>query len=738
MNSSNILNNANLFKAHAYKALPAVAMMMVLGIGLTGCKQVDVPTIPTILKDKVELSSGTYADNQPKRLSYSEQREPCAVYNPLRNPYFGDTHVHTERSLDAGIQDTRTTPAQAYEFAKGKPLGIQPWLDETTPSRTVQLGRALDFAMVSDHAEFFGEAAVCSDPGVDPAAYASEKCEKFRADPRGNFVSWNLQYLGSLIQPNKALGRFDFCGENGKKCLDASTSVWQEIREAAEAAYDKSSACEFSAFVGYEYTAAPVSFNLHRNVVFRNADVPLQPLSYMEFSKPENLWKGLEQYCNDQHNCESLTIPHNANMSGDFMFRREKTTLAFTDFTPDYVALRQKYEPLFEIIQHKGDSECVRSADEHCGFEKFPFNNLIADRYAGYLTGEPNEASFLRYALGEGMNLERELGTNPFKYGVIGSTDTHLGTPGLVNESNYPGHGGAGADNGAPGEPLEPGLTDLISFSPGGLAVLWAEENSRDYLFDAMQRKETHATSGPRVLVRMYGGWEYEEAAICNGFAYDPSGEALKRGPFPTLGDAGGVPMGSDLQRTGAGSGAPTFAVAAIKDPGYDGPGSAIDEPSQRLQKIQIVKVWVDAAGTKHERVFDVAGESSTRVNDTGVDLNTCAVTSSAGHDALCRVWKDPEFNAANDAAYYARVLEQPSCRWSWQQCLAYQKESGLESFEAACAEPSTLPKGYEQCCLHEHLQDSYPNTFKKQQIGTYSATLQERAWTSPIWYRAN
>ncbi len=224
-------------------------------------------------------------------------------------------------------------------------------------------------------------------------------------------------------------------------------------------------------------------------------------MSYVEYPRPENLWRALDSYCNDDNNCASLTIPHNSNMSGDILFRREKIILGYTDFDEEYVSLRNRYEPLIEIFQHKGDSECSRTADEFCGFEKFPFDNLIADRYSGYLTKEPGVNSFVRSALKSGLELENQWGTNPFKYGVVASTDTHLGTPGLVDENNYPGHGGAGADN---GEQIVAGLSDLISFGPGGLAILWAEENSRDYLFDAMRRREAQGTSGPRILLRMY------------------------------------------------------------------------------------------------------------------------------------------------------------------------------------------------------------------------------------------
>jgi len=731
----------SLFSVHKSNSSLSVWLLLSLAV-IAGCQGESAPEIPVTLKDSVVVDSGVYGSGEQKRLEYSEERDPCSIYNPLRDPFFGDTHVHSERSLDAGIQDTRTSPAQSYEFAKGKTLGLQPWIDDDTALRSATISRPLDFAMVSDHAEFFGETVLCQTPGVDDEAYNSEKCSNFRDDPRGDFVNWNLKYLGNIFQNDGVMKRFEFCGENGKKCLDASESVWQEMITAAEDAYDKTDECGFTAFVGYEYTGAPLSFNLHRNVVFKNADVPGQPLGYMEYSKPENLWKGLDKYCNEDTNCESLTIPHNSNMSGDMMFRRDKYNIQRTDFTPDYVQLRNKYEPLLEIYQHKGDSECQRGgkngADEFCGFEKFPFNNLIADRFNGFLTGEPGEQSFLRYALAEGLNQENIHGVNPFKYGVVGSTDTHLGTPGLVDEAEYPGHGGAGADNGGSTE-VATGLTDLISFGPGGLAVLWAEENSRDYLFDAMQRKETHATSGPRILVRMFAGWsdnesgsdekssELTEQALCDGFAFDETGEALRIGAFPSEGDRYGVPMGSDLPAY-PGHGSPVFAVAALRD----------RDSSQGLQRIQIVKTWIDETGENFEQVFDVVGAGLNGVESSAsVDLNTCVASQPDKKEALCSVWKDPSFNASQDAAYYARVLENPSCRWAWRQCVAYLNTTSFSNMREACAHPSQMDSGFNECCLHEYVADVFPGNTMKTQIGIYPATTQERAWTSSIWYNA-
>ncbi|MBW2233355.1 MAG: DUF3604 domain-containing protein [Deltaproteobacteria bacterium] len=752
-----------------------------------------------------DLDSGsTYVTSRrgaplPRRTHYSEDRAPCAEYNAHRNPHFGDLHVHTARSLDAGIQDTRTTPYQAYLFAKGERIGLQPWtsLPGTTPPssldhmqprspanelppgdlvpiRTLQLGRPLDYAMVSDHAEFFGEIRICGEPGLyeddgylfgwGSKGHASKKCVELRKDPLGQFVSWNFDYLGSLpgirIGNTSPLSRYgEICGEGGEECLSAARATWQEAIEAAEVSYDKSEQCEFTAFVGYEYTSTPISNNMHRNVVFRNANVPKLPISYLEARRPELLWSMLLEDCKTEWDCEVLAIPHNSNVSGNRMFRRKVIRVNQRDFDPPYATARQQFEPLIEIYQHKGDSECrIDNTDELCAFEKFPFDNLIADRFGGFLTNKPDKSNFVRYALGRGLELEERLGVNPFRYGLIGGTDTHLGTPGAVNEVNFPGHGGAGASKndlvatseddeiemGELAASMPPGLTDSIAFSGGGLSVIWSEENSRDYLFEAMQRRETYGTSGPRMVVRFFGGWDYAQD-MCADVAYEPTSAALKRGPFVEDGYANGVPMGSDLPPREGSEDAPVFVVAAFKDPGFsvEDPTDDRYEPSTPLQQIQIVKGWLDEKGKAQERVVSVVGDAQSKA---GVDLNTCEPTGP-GADQLCSVWRDDDFDAGQRAFYYARVVENPTCRWSWRQCLAYGHNQGHNqghdqsqdhefSWETACSNQSSLPEGFRNCCLHEDQGGGLGTRYKRTMIGTYPRTIQERAWTSPIWYQ--
>lgn len=613
----------------------------------------------------------------------------CHHYNAQRTPFFGDLHVHTRYSLDANTQGTIIGPHEAYRFAQGERLGIQPYNAAGEPLRHTQLSRPLDFAAVTDHAELFGETEICTNPNLP--GYNSPECMIYRAAPAQSFTLFNLLGPGLFglptIEGGETIPRLPFCGLGGERCIEAAKTPWRDIQRAAEAYTDRSAECRFTTFVGYEWTGSPLSNNLHRNVLFVSEVVPEIPPSYIETPEPELLWQALAEQCRDDQGCSVLTIPHNSNLSGGLMFRTQDRHGREIDAA--YAQARQLNEPLAEIYQHKGQSECLGTtgaglADEQCGFELLPYRNFTGSQVSPAASGAPLEQDFLRSALKEGLAQEQRLGTNPFKYGFVGSTDTHLGTPGLAREAEYPGHGGAG---GSARDEVPAGLSDRIENSPGGLAVLWAEQNTRPSLFAAMRRREAYATSGTRPVVRFFGGWDLPAAACASR---DFAGDGYRTG----------VPMGGDLPAPPSAGAKPRFAVSALRDPGAGG------EQVEPLQRIQIVKGWIEN-GEPREQVFEVAGNPD---NGAGVDLSTCE-TSGEGFASLCTVWEDPDFDATQSAFYYARVLENPSCRWSTRQCLAAQVD---------CSIPDAVPEAYADCCNAD-----------------YPKTVQERAWTSPIWYRA-
>jgi hypothetical protein len=625
------------------------------------------------------FAAGASAASAKPGFERSEEREPCENATSLRRPHFGDLHVHTTYSLDASTQDTRNTPADAYRFARGEKLGIQPYNADGEAQRSIQLGRPLDFAAVTDHGELFGEVAICRTPGLP--GYDSLPCTIYRGWPRLAFF---------MMNGRASMGkRYSFCGEDGQGCLDAAKGPWKVMQDAAEAAYDRSSVCQFTSFVAYEWTGSggTDASNLHRNVVFKNAAVPPRPISFVDDTDPRVLWGELDSQCKSAGTgCDVMVIPHNSNLSAEKMWLLANDD--GTPFTEEQARAQADAQPLVEIYQHKGESECLLGAgttDELCNFEQLPYDTMRgvmreADRRT------PGSNNFARSILAEGLKQHAANGANPFPMGIIASTDTHLGTPGYVNERAHAGHGGAGP----PVTEVPRGLTDRIEFSPGGLAVVWAEENSRDALFAGLKRRETYGTSGPRMEVRFFGGWDYP-ADLCE--LSDVAG----------VGYAMGVPMGGELNYSSAASlnatsTAPTFVAAALKDVGNPG------EPGVDLQRIQVVKLWVED-GEAREQVLDVAGDAN---NGASVDEATCT-PQGTGFDSLCSVWSDPDFSVDEHALYYARVVENPSCRWSTYICNEHQVD---------CSEPGSVPDELAACC-----DTNYPKT------------IQERAWTSPIWY---
>jgi hypothetical protein len=628
----------------------------------------------------------------PSGRPYSEAREPCRSRNPLRNPYFGDTHVHTGLSMDASLWDVRSTPDDAHRFARGEPLELA----GSGGPRRVQLERPLDFVALTDHSEFLGEVSLCTRP--DSPIHGSENCRRFRGEigNQGDAALLSNRFARlSAVVPGGGLSEViggrspEVCGADGERCFEEMRSIWKQIVESAERFNDRSAECRFSAFPGYEYTATPEMTKVHHNVIFRNANVPALPISWAEKPVVWDLWSELRAQCLEAGSgCDVLTIAHNSNLSNGQIFTVDYRELP-TDEQQARARLRARLEPLVEISQIKGDSECrngmyrvIGEADELCDYEQLrpPATEDCGEGTGkGALMGRgcTSRLDFVRYVLVEGLREAARIGVNPYRLGIIASTDTHNASPGDTEESSYDGWSGVEDETATRRLSGPPTMLTGGGPNPGGLAGVWAEENSRDALFDAMQRRETFGTSGPRIQPRFFGGWEYAES-LCA----DP--ELLAKAY------AGGVPMGGDLPAAPAGGGAPGFIVSALRDPG------SASLRSNALERIQIVKGWAGPDGEIHQKVYDVAGTRSA----AGPDLASCE-PAPGGADQLCAVWRDPDFDPAKPAVYYARVLEQPSCRWSTRQCNALPEAMRLE----ACSNPA-IPK-----------------------------SVQERAWTSPIWY---
>jgi len=616
--------------------------------------------------------------------TYTEERAPCAERNPLRNAYFGDLHAHTQLSFDAWGYDLRVDPAHAFAFARGEPVLLPPLDADGNGTRTAHLDRPLDFAALTDHFDLVGEVRLCLTPGSPP--YDTPECTAFRAGGEDAVAAFGLMLARFPPERSAAI-----CGTDGAACRAAAQEVWGEIQAAAEAAYDRSAACGFVSFVGYEYTATPMVSNLHRNIVFRTGAVPVLPPSRFEQPTPVELWTELAGTCLDAGiGCDVIVVPHNANWSNGRLFALDYGEAEGVDAQREVAALRARLEPVFEIFQHKGNQECKNGfagvlglPDPICDFEQIrgaEFDDCGDGVGSGGVIGAGcvSRLDYVRNVLKLGLQEQLRLGVNPYRLGFIGSTDTHNGTPGNVAEAGFPGHVGLVDDT--PLKRLGSGTVthEGLVNNPGGLAGVWAEERSRDAIFAALRRRETFATTGPRIVVRFFGGWDYPT-------------DLCAREDLAAVGYAGGVPMGGMLPAPAAGAVSPVFVVRAEADPGPAG------TPGTPLQVVQIVRGWIDADGTAHEQVFDVAGD---RDNGADVDPTTC-VPSGAGAERLCAVWTDPAFDPAQHAFWYARVLENPTCRWSARDCLA------LDPAErpAPCTDPAV------------------------------SHVIRERAWSSPVWY---
>ena len=571
--------------------------------------------------------------------------------NPLRNAYFGETHMHTALSLDAYIGGARLMPSDSLRFAKGAPVVVN--------GRHKQLSRPLDFAAVSDHVEYLGEMYSTIFP--DAPGYLQDNLQKLRnLQSLEEKQQWFYQYVISNNRSDNPTHPPFYKGPETTK------SGWQIIIDAAEEHNDPG---KFTAFIAFEWSAAPGGGNMHRNVIFRDSTVTDLPLSSYDTNKVEELWDWL-QTAQDEGST-LLAIPHNSNASKGQMF--PKVDNYGNPVDAEYASTRAQWEPLIEMMQIKGNSEVHRSfwtADEFADFENANSIQKNSNRYF-------SKRDFVREGLKLGLAYEQGLGENPFKLGFIGGTDNHNGLMSDVAESDF--IGGHGPEDGTVDRRRTAGVggwIDGVDLSIGSLAGVWAEENTRASIWDAMKRRETFATSGPRIKVRMFGGADL----IAN--SVDPVAMIED-------GVANGVPMGGDLS---ASSTAPTFTLYAEKDP-----------MGANLDRVQIIKGWADATGETHERIIDVVW-SDDRVRDasgmlpavgTTVDLETALYTNDIGSGSLIGSWTDDKFDPQQHAFYYARAIEIPTPRWTTYDAV----RNGLP----------LLPE--------------------------VKATIQERAWGSPIWY---
>ena len=574
--------------------------------------------------------------------------------NPDNNAYFGDVHVHTGWSFDALTNGSKTTPMDAYAWAQGKAITGSGGPD-------MQLQTPLDFYMVADHAEYMGVFNQMSNPD---SPISKTELAKGVTSPDANV---RLQTFAGILRDMSA-------GKSDPQLSDPALarSVWAEIIKAAEANYVPG---RFTTFAGFEWTSNPQKRNLHRVVVFRDTKhLPEAALSALDSDDPEALWKWME---NQRAKGSTLfAIPHNANASDGLMFDLVKRDGKPIDAA--YNKTRNANEPLYEITQIKGTSEThpdLSPKDEFAGFEQWDYT-LSAD----FERPKRRKGSFVRQALLDGLSQAASGAGNPFKYGFIGDTDTHNAA---ASHEEYNFTGKFAFENnakerltGVPGAPAGQ-IQQIQEFSSGGLAGVWAPQNTREAIWDAMQRRETFGTSGPMMKVRFFGSFDYTAGDV-------------SKPDFVKLAYAKGVPMGGDLKK-GAGK-APTFLVVALKDP-----------KSGNLDRVQIVKGWLDAAGKQHEKIFDVAWSGDRKIGVNGklppvgnsVDVKTATYTNTIGAAQLATGWTDPEFKPGERAFYYARVLEIPTPRWN--------------TYDAARLNMPPLTK--------------------------VPATIQERAWSSPIWY---
>jgi len=625
----------------------------------------------------VMLSSASVASAQDQdQMRYHRDSEIDKNAHPAERPYspwvdqnfpqrplFGDTHLHTSVSFDAVAFGTTLTPEDAYRFALG---------EEITSSTGVRgkLSRPLDFLVVADHAENMGTMGAMK-----------EGLPELMTDP--TVRKWHKQLQAGGEEAMKPY--YDIVNSLGKTPLPAvltnerlTRSIWEQQIDAAEKYNEPGS---FTALIGYEWSSNSGGNNLHRVVVYRdgaNRAEQMLPFSSFISENPEDLWKWMAQY-EKETNGQLLAIPHNGNLSNGRMF--QDTQFDGSPITPEWAQTRSNYEPIYEATQMKGDGEAhpfLSPNDEFADYETWDKGNLNLS--------VPKEDNMLQYeyaraGLKLGLKIEQQTGTNPYQFGMIGSTDAHTSLA-AVAEDNFFGKlpHVEPSDHRMSATMLKFNETAIMAsdMAASGYAAVWAYENTREAIFDAMQRRETYATTGPRMVVRLFGGWDFEAK---DAHTRRPAIEGYKRG----------VPMGGELSQAPRGK-APTFLVAALKDP-----------IGANLDRYQIVKGWLDSDGKMHEKVYDVIWSGDRKPASNGklspvgntVDVANATYSNTIGATELIAVWEDPDFDPRQRAFYYGRVIEIPTPRWTAYDAKHYKLE------------------------LSNDIQ----------------MVTQERAYTSPIWY---
>jgi len=616
------------------------------------------------------VSSQAYHAGDPAHSTFGQKEYgPYLDIGYPQRVFWGDTHVHTAYSTDAGMVGNRLGPDEAYRFARGETV-------VSSSGVRARLQRPLDFLVVADHAENLGLATMI----------AEKNAELLKTD-FGRQIS-QLVYSGKYGDAYALWGSGMSERKDPLKGNDALTrTMWERLTVSAEKFNEPG---KFTALIGFEWTSSPGGNNLHRNVVFRDGKAKADqiiPISNYDTTDPEDLWKWMAAY-EAKTGGRVLAIPHNGNLSNGLMFA-DVTLGGKKPIDRDYAVRRMRWEPIYEVTQMKGDGEAHPSLSPNDEFADYG----TWDK--GSFGTEPKTKDMLpreyaREALKRGLKYEDTLGANPFKFGMIGSTDTHTSLA-TTEENNYFGKATPGEPTAKPerfqekitGFFQKPGGPDITmrhyQTLAAGLAAVWATDNTREALWDAMARKEVYATTGTRMTVRVFAGWDFEAADV-------------QRQDFAKDGYLRGVPMGGELRKAPSGK-APTFVIRALRD--VDG---------ANLDRIQIVKGWLDAKGALHEQVYDAMCSDGRVINDTHrcdkpvgntVDVKKATYINSIGDPLMLAYWKDPAFDAKQRAFYYVRVLEIPTPRWTTYDAAFF----GVEP-------PKDVPP-----------------------------THQERAYTSPIWY---